>query len=102
MAFLILGILLLALKLAEIGPVAAWSWWWVLSPFGLAVLWWAFADSIGMTQRRAMDKMERKKLDRRNRNLEALGMGPVRGGKSRRTSRFPAAAAAKRSAKDPT
>jgi small Trp-rich protein len=38
MAFLILGILLLTLKLAEFGPVAAWSWWLVLAPFGLAVL----------------------------------------------------------------
>ena len=58
MAFLILGILLLAMKLAEFGPVAAWSWWLVLAPFGLAVLWWGFSDAIGLTQRRAMDKME--------------------------------------------
>ncbi len=39
MAFLILGILLLALKLAEFGPVGAWSWWVVLLPFGLATAW---------------------------------------------------------------
>ncbi len=42
MAFLILGILLLALKLAEFGPVATWSWWVVLLPFGLATAWWGF------------------------------------------------------------
>jgi small Trp-rich protein len=101
MAFLILGILLLAMKLAEYGPVAAWSWWLVLLPFGLAVLWWGFADSVGLTQRRAMEKMEQKKIDRRNRNLEALGMGPRPGSRGRRSSRFPADAAAKRSAKDP-
>lgn len=29
----LLGILFVALKLAEIGVVATWSWWWVLSPF---------------------------------------------------------------------
>ena len=29
----ILGFIFLILKLAEIGPVATWSWWWVLSPF---------------------------------------------------------------------
>jgi small Trp-rich protein len=84
MAFLILGVLLLAMKLAEFGPVADWSWWLVLLPFGLAVLWWGFADSIGLTQRRAMEKMEQKKIERRNRNLEALGMGPRHGRKSRR------------------
>jgi small Trp-rich protein len=96
MAFLILGILLLALKLAQFGPVAAWAWWWVLLPFGLAVLWWGFADSIGLTQRRAMEKMEQKKIERRNRNLQALGIAPRQG----RAGRLPADAAAKRSAKD--
>jgi small Trp-rich protein len=74
MAFLILGILLLALKLAEFGPVATWSWWMVLLPFGLAAVWWGFVDSIGLTQRRAMAKMEQTKVDRRNRNLQALGL----------------------------
>ena len=39
MAFLILGVLLLVLKLAEFGPVAAWAWWVVLAPFGLAAAW---------------------------------------------------------------
>ena len=58
MAFMMLGVLLLVLKLAELGPVAAWAWWVVLAPFGLAAAWWGFADAIGLTQRRAMDKME--------------------------------------------
>jgi small Trp-rich protein len=81
MAFLILGILLLALKLAEFGPVATWAWWMVLLPFGLATAWWGFVDSIGLTQRRAMAKMEQTKVDRRNRNLQALGLDVRRGGK---------------------
>lgn len=29
----LLGLLFIGLKLAEIGVVATWSWWWVLSPF---------------------------------------------------------------------
>jgi small Trp-rich protein len=78
MAFMILGVLLLAMKLAELGPVAAWAWWMVLAPFGLAAAWWSLADAVGLTQRRAMDKMERTKTDRRQRNLQALGMGPHR------------------------
>jgi small Trp-rich protein len=100
MAFLILGILLLALKLAEFGPVGAWSWWVVLLPFGLATAWWAFSDSIGLTQRRAMDKMEEVKAERRNRNLEALGLGTRRDRKARRANQFTASDAGKRAAKD--
>jgi small Trp-rich protein len=102
MAFLILGILLLALKLAEFGPVGAWSWWAVLLPFALATAWWAFSDAMGLTQRRAMDKMERTKAERRNRNLQALGLSPRRERLARRASEFPADAAVKRSAKDRT
>lgn len=29
----ILGLIFVALKLAEVGKVATWSWWWVLAPF---------------------------------------------------------------------
>lgn len=29
----ILGVLFVGLKLAKVGEVATWSWWWVLSPF---------------------------------------------------------------------
>lgn len=32
----ILGLILITLKLAEIGVVAQWSWWWVLAPFWVA------------------------------------------------------------------
>jgi len=31
----ILFLIFLTLKLAEIGPVAKWSWWWVTSPLWL-------------------------------------------------------------------
>jgi len=33
--FTVLGVAFIIMKLAEIGVVAAWSWWWVLSPFWL-------------------------------------------------------------------
>lgn len=29
----VLGLIFVTLKLAGIGAVATWSWWWVLSPF---------------------------------------------------------------------
>ena len=74
MAFLLLGLALLAMKAAEFGPVATWTWFIVLAPFGLAVLWWGFADSTGLTQRRAIDKMEKRRVERRQRDIEALGL----------------------------
>jgi small Trp-rich protein len=51
-----------------------WSWLWVLSPFAAALLWWAFADSSGLTKRREMDKLEERKHERRRKNLEAMGI----------------------------
>jgi small Trp-rich protein len=74
MWFIVLGVILIALKLADISVVAAWSWWLVLAPFGCALAWWAYADSTGLTKRREMDKLENRKLERRRRSLEALGI----------------------------
>jgi small Trp-rich protein len=74
MWFLVLGILLIALKLAEIGVVAAWSWWVILAPFAAAFLWWMYADASGLTKKREMDKLEERKLERRRKNLDALGI----------------------------
>ena len=76
MYFLGIGVVLLVLKLMEIGPVAQWSWLYVLTPFALAVVWWAWADASGYTKRKAMEKMDQRKQDRINKNKEALGMRP--------------------------
>ena len=78
MYFVAIGVLLLALKWADYGPVGAWSWWIVLAPFACAAAWWAWADASGYSKRRAMDKMQDKKDERRRRNMEALGTGPKR------------------------
>ena len=75
---LILGILLAALKYLGIGPVAQWSWWWVLSPFAVTLLWWAWADMTGYTKRKAMEKMEERNKERIDRQKETLGMAPRR------------------------
>lgn len=74
MWFIVLGVLLIALKLGDIGPVGAWSWWGVLAPFGGALLWWAYADSSGWTKRREMDKLEERKIERRRKAMDALGI----------------------------
>ena len=75
MAFVVLGVLLLVMKLAEWGPVAGWSWIWVLLPFGLALAWWGYADATGLTRRRAMEKDAARKEERRRRNIDAMGLG---------------------------
>lgn len=77
MFFLIAGLLLLALKMAEIGPVAECSWWLVLLPFGLAVAWWAVTDALGIPQQRAMRRMEERTAERRRKAIHDLGMGPA-------------------------
>jgi small Trp-rich protein len=74
MYLVVLGVLLLLMKTADFGPVAAWPWWVVLSPFGVAVAWWAWADATGWTKRREMDKMDAKKRQRRIDALDKLGM----------------------------
>ena len=70
-----IGIVLLLLKYLEIAPVAAWSWLWVLAPFGLTVAWWSWADATGYTKRKAMDKMDQRKQERLDKSREALGLG---------------------------
>ena len=75
MYFLILGVMLLLLKYLEIGPVAAWTWYTVLAPFGLAVLWWAWADWSGYTKRKEMEKEDEKKAARIAKAKEAMGQG---------------------------
>lgn len=71
---LIVGVLLLVGKVAELGPLADLSWWIVLAPFAAAALWWQFADSSGLTKRREIDKLERRKVERREKAMAALGL----------------------------
>jgi len=71
-----LGIILLGMKYLEIGPVAMWDWWVVLAPFGLAVVWWTWADYSGFTKKKAMDRENARKKVRLDKQRENLGMGP--------------------------
>ena len=73
-----LALVLTLLKYLEIGPVANWSWWWVLAPYGLTAAWWAWADATGYTKRKEVEKIERRKQARVNKHKEALGMGTRR------------------------
>ena len=71
-----IGLLLLALKVLEIGAVANWSWYVIAAPFLLTVAWWAWADSVGYTKRKEMEKMEKRKQERIDKHKEAMGIAP--------------------------
>jgi small Trp-rich protein len=80
MLFVIIGILLIVLNVANIGPFGAWNWdffgdlWKFTVPFIFAVVWWVYSDLSGLNKRREMERMEQKKRDRRQENLVSLGM----------------------------
>ena len=90
MFFVIVGVLIIASNLAGIGPFAGWNWdftgdlWKFCVPFGLAVLWWAWADKTGLNKRREMAKMEERKQKRRKENLVSLGLKPRHQGKPKK------------------
>lgn len=68
-----LGLVLLVMKYLEIGQVAAWDWWVVLLPFGLTILWWAWADASGYTKKKVMARENAKRQERIDRNRESMG-----------------------------
>lgn len=70
------GVVLLLLKWLEVGPFAHWSWWVVLLPFGLAVLWWTWADRSGFTKRRIVQREEARTAARVQRQRDQMGLGP--------------------------
>jgi small Trp-rich protein len=84
MLFLLLGLLGIALKYLEVGMVAGWSWWIVLSPFALAVAWWAWADSSGYTKRKVVEREDKRKQARIDRQKSNMGLPTSNGQRPRR------------------
>ena len=78
MYFLLLGIALMVMKYFQFGPVANLSWLIVLSPFALAAAWWAYADRSGYSKRKEIEKMDKRRDDRIEKQREAMGMLKVR------------------------
>ncbi len=78
-----LGVIFLLLKNLEIGFVANWSWWLVLSPFALAVAWWAWADASGYTKRKAMEREDERRQTRIDKSRAAIGLEKKRPNRKR-------------------
>jgi small Trp-rich protein len=81
MLFVVIGIGLLVAHFMGWGPMAGWQFdkWADLlkfcAPFIAAVVWWIWSDASGLTKRRAMKDDAKRKQDRRDRNIEAMGLG---------------------------
>jgi small Trp-rich protein len=73
-----IGLVLLAMKYLEIGAVGQWAWPYVLAPFGLAVLWWWWADWSGYTKKKAIERENAKKQARIDKNKAKLGIKTAR------------------------
>ena len=80
MFFVIVGVIVILLNLAGIGPIGEWTWnltgdlWKFCVPFGLAIVWWIWTDASGLDKRREIAKMDAKKQARRAQNMATLGM----------------------------
>lgn len=78
MLFLFLAIIFLVLKYLEVGFLSTYSWWWVCLPLGLAIAWWSWSDASGRTKRLAMEKMDKRKDERLQKQRNALRGGVKR------------------------
>lgn len=79
-----IGVVLLLLHLAGIGPFANMKWWWWALPFGLAFIWFeVFERPFGFERKKGFDEMDQAK---RKRIAKALGdkAASALKGKSRR------------------
>lgn len=71
MWLLYVGLVLLVSKLLDIGPLAELSWWWVVLPFVLALIWWeVFERRFGLDKKKAFDELDQAKKERIARALE--------------------------------
>lgn len=59
MLLAIVAVVILLMKIADIGPVAHWSWFYVLLPFVLLFVWWEWLSKVvGWDRRNAQKKMQ--------------------------------------------
>jgi small Trp-rich protein len=81
MYLIVIGALLIGLKALALGPVAEWSWWWVLSPLAVAFVWFEFLEKPLGFDRRKVEHLEIEK--RRKERVAAQFPAPMGTGKPR-------------------
>jgi small Trp-rich protein len=72
MYMLAIGVALLVMKLAEVGPGADLSWWWVLAPFAVVPIWWSISDATGLTRKQVDAGEEQRRIARVRKHLDNL------------------------------
>ena len=87
MWFLMLGLLGVGLWYFDVGVFASLAWWYLLIPFGLALVWWSWADWSGYTKRQVMKREDLRKQERVDRQRSQLGMLSSRSNRKRRGQR---------------
>ena len=74
MAAVVLAVLkaLVHLEVVDVAGIAAMSWWWVLGGFAVTMAWFTYADQSGLTKRKAMENMDKRKQERLDKQRELL------------------------------
>lgn len=73
MILVLFALVLVGLKFAGVDPVAAWSWWWILSPLAVAFLWFeVFEKMLGFHRRE--DAEPDHETRRRERSRAVFGL----------------------------
>ena len=68
------GVALLVLHLAKIGPFAEMKWYWWALPFVLALIWFELIErTLGLDRKKSFDEVDKAK---RKRIEQALGRRP--------------------------
>jgi small Trp-rich protein len=53
-----IGVVMIALKVLGIEPVAGLAWWWVLAPLGLALVWFEGLEKVFGRDKRHVEHAE--------------------------------------------
>lgn len=79
MWFIAVGTILLLMKWLEFGPVAHWSWWIVLAPFLIGLVWFEIIEPIfGFDKKKVHSDLEKFKRERLRKQLERGNHPPPR------------------------
>jgi small Trp-rich protein len=78
MLLLWISVLLVLLRLLEIGPFADLSWWWVLSPLALCVVWFERLERLFGMDMRQLDAAKSEKRRKQRVNARFARKAPPR------------------------
>lgn len=80
-----IGALLIVLKWLEVGPMAQWSWWWILLPLTLAFAWFELIEPLfGFDRRKQVDdQYAKRRKERVDAQFRAPKGAPRPGSRSR-------------------